>query len=190
MLVLFLQRPNKRLRQHAHQSRRRFVCEPPKGHTMNKKLKQLEELQAETIEKEKIVLAIYVALAAFSLTCLLRLVTLPSDSILVIAASCLFSVSAISFLQIIISMQTVLHKNKDLHIGHVLAASNSAKYPRFIGITCLTCGVLSILLYISVLTFIVGLVAFIFSQRHHEKFVIEIGSLSGAREALKDNDQA
>ena len=157
---------------------------------MNDKLKQLEALQTETIEKEKIVLAIYGALAAFSLTCLLRLVTLPHDSILVIIASCLFSVSAISFLQIVVSMQTVLHQNKDLHIGHVFAASDSAKHPRLIGIISLSFGILTILLYISVITFMVGLVAFILAQKHHQNFVAEMGSFASAREALKNNEQA
>jgi protein-S-isoprenylcysteine O-methyltransferase Ste14 len=157
---------------------------------MNEKLKQLEELQAETIEQEKIVLAIYAALGAFSLTCLLRLVTLPSDSILVIIASCLFSVSAISFLLIVISMQSVLHKNKDMHIGHVLAASDSAEHPRFIGITCLSLGFLTVLLYISIITFVVGLVAFILAQKHHEKFIEKMDTYAGAREALGNNEKA
>jgi len=87
-------------------------------------------------------------------------------------------------------MQTVLHKNKDLHIGHVLASSDSAEHPRFIGVTCLSLGFLAILLYISIITFAVGLAALFLAQKHHRKFINKMGTYAGARESLQKNERA
>lgn len=153
---------------------------------MKNKLKELEELQAETINKEKVMLAIYATLAAFSITCLLRLVTLPSDSTLVIIASCFFTVSSMSYLLIVLSIQHVLYKNKDLHIGHIWTYSDSAKHPRILGFVCITIGFLLLLLYISFVTFFVGLVSLALANHHHRKFVEEMSTFSPARDALKD----
>lgn len=151
---------------------------------------KLEELQEDTIEKEKIVLAIHAGLAAFSITCLLRLITLPSDSMLVIFASCLFTISSICFLLIVLSKYHVFHKTKDMHIGHVIVSEDSAKHPQIIGTVCLALGFLSILLYVSVLTFLVGVVALVIAAKHHSRFKTEMNKMIGAREAVKRNKSA
>lgn len=130
----------------------------------------LEELQSELVEKEKISQAMHAGLAAFSFTCLLRLVTLPSDSLLVIISSCLFTVSSAAFLQIVISKYHVLHQVKSIHIGHVLVSEDSLKHPQLIGSICLVLGFLLMLLYISVFTCIIGIVALYFSSKHQGKF--------------------
>jgi len=157
---------------------------------MKDKLKELECLQSEEIDKLKIILAIYTALAAFSVTGILRLVTLPNESYVVIAASSLFTVSTISFLLIVLSIQHVLNKNKDLHLGHILASEKFSKTPRLIGISCLLLGFLLFLFYISIITFLIGLVAISAAMKHHSKFVEKMNTYSGAREALKrTNDE-
>ena len=77
-----------------------------------------------------------------------------------------------------------------MHIGHILAASDSAEHPRFIGVTCLSLGFLTVLLYISVITFIVGLAALILAQKHHKKFIKKMNTYAGARDALQNSEKA
>lgn len=150
----------------------------------------MEQLQAEGIEKEKIVLAIYAGMAAFSITCLLRLITLPNESILIIIASCFFTISAISYSLIVLSKYHVLLKAKDMHIGHIIVSQDSSEHPRIIGLFCITLGFLVVLLYISVITFIVGIISLVFAVKHHNKFVTEMKKMIGAREALKEDSDS
>jgi len=150
----------------------------------------LEELQKETSDKENIVLAMHAGLAAFSLACLLRLITLPSESILVVIASCMFVTSLISFLLIVLSKHHVLHQAKEMHIGHVIVSEDSAKYPQVIGVTCLVFGFLLMLLYISYFTFATGLIALFFAGKHHNNFKVKMDKMMGARKAAEMNESA
>lgn len=152
---------------------------------MSDKKVELEKLQTETIEQEKIILAIYGGLAAFSTTCLLVLTTMQNNSWIVITSSSLFAVSLISFSLIVFTKYHVLHKNKDIHIGHVFASEDAAKQPRKIGILSLIMGFLLLMLHISYITCLVALFTIIIASKHFFKFKKELNSMLGAREALR-----
>ncbi|MGB1799379.1 MAG: hypothetical protein ACPHLK_00965 [Gammaproteobacteria bacterium] len=146
--------------------------------------KEVEELQEETREKERIVLAMNAGLAGFSVACLFLVLTLDSSMFSVLLASCLLTASTACFSIIVLSKYHILHKTKDMHIGHVIVSEDSAEKPQKIGAICLAFGFLCILFSFSFITFLVGLVAFILASKQHNKFVSDSNGMVGFREFM------
>jgi len=147
--------------------------------------RKLEELQAETIAKEKIALAMYGGSAAFSIACLLALISMNNDSWLATLSACFFAISTISYTLIVILKYRVIHKTKDLHIAHVILGEKYGEAPAKIGLCCLSLGFLSLMLIYSIVLFVVALTTIILAFKQLGKFNNKMSATIGARQTVK-----
>ena len=149
---------------------------------------KLETLQGELVEKEKIALAVYAGLAAFSSACLLRLITIPSESWVIIASTCFFLISTTSFVSMVLSKYHVLHIAKGLHIGHVIVWEDSTKHTQTIGWFSFVLGFLLMLFNYSVITFLIGVASLALASKHHMKFKKELDTMTDVREVVEKSE--